>query len=330
MSLSNLLVPNNNINIYTHSITTEEFSVDDLIINKDGALIFENSDNYTTSITAQATAANRNIIIPESTFGGINYFVVSGPDSYINGEKSFTTTANFQAVTNQITFSSPFTTILNVTPPTFPTVTRTVNITDPGSNCNILLSAGNQSMSGIQTITNTTDSTSISTGSLIVNGGAAINKNIYVGTTSASDGIVLNNSTASYSPAVLNYYETLNVATTFECRGGTSSPVNVTYIRIGNLVKCTISAISLITIADVPANILYSTGGIPVRFRPSLTRIEVGYFTNFDGTAGVNSSGPLHVLANGDIQIYRSALLPDWNTNTTVQLVYGASFCYNI
>ena len=57
------------------------------------------------------------------------------------GVKSFTSSANFQSATNQLTFCSPLTTTLNVSP-TFPITTRTVNLTDPGATSDIVLTEG--------------------------------------------------------------------------------------------------------------------------------------------------------------------------------------------
>lgn len=290
----------------------------------DGLYIENTGGTYTTRITAQDTATNRHIIIPESTFAGTNYFVISGPDSYINGTKSFTSSVNLQSASNQLVFCLPLTTTLNVSPPTFPITNRTVNLTDPGANSNILLSEGNQSMTGIQTITNTTNSTSTTTGALIVNGGSAINKSLYVGTTSATDGIVFNNNVASYSPSVLNFYETGTFNTTFNCRNANSGTVTYSIVRIGKLVTMLIPSFTFTSgsSAVTNTNVLLASAGLSARFRPTQARQEIANCTVEDN--GNKTNGLLHVLSSGNIEIYKNVTVGVFAVSLTVGLTYGA------
>lgn len=304
-------------------------------------LYFENSVSFTTKILAAATTANRTITIPEPGSGSAA-FVLNLGDQFISGQKEFTQAVYLNNASHALAFGTSISSI----PKTYidhvaPSVDRTISIQDAGANSNFVLSEGAMTINGVKTLTganihsgvntfsNTTNSSSSSTGAVIVNGGAAINKSIYVGTTSTAEGIYFNNNTTSYTPAILNYFERSTFNIQFTCRGGTSASLVATFERKGSRVSIVVPNFTFTSgTSGTNPNVIIATGLIPARIRCTQARLEVGSYTNTD--FAVQNTGPIHVTSGGNMEIYKTSAVPNWNTSQTVGLPYSICITYII
>jgi cytoskeletal protein CcmA (bactofilin family) len=130
------------------------------------------------------------------------------------------------------------------------------------------------------TLTDTTNSLSPSSGTLVVTGGAGVAKDIWIG-----DSLYLPNITFGPAapgvtgpmtigvPTALNYYEETCFSTPFIWGGLTVNPpesVLIKAVRLGNLVNLLIPPIQY-TNPGVHIDVVTSTRALPVRFRPFTT-----------------------------------------------------------
>ena len=117
-----------------------------------------------------------------------------------------------------------------------------------------------------------------------------------------TEGIKLNNNTASYTPTLLNYYEKAVVSTNFT--GSNSFTVNLTYTRIGDTVFVKIPAY---TGASNSTGVISGLGIVPTRFRPSgITVPTISVIKNNN-----RQNGASVVYTNGDLYIYPEPSLVD-------------------
>jgi len=180
----------------------------------------------TSTISATAPAASRVLTIPDP--GGNASFLMSVGNQSASGIQSFTAgvasssvstgsvvitgglgvsgtvtagtlnvsnltaaTETLTATSNQLTLGTTNTTTINALPPAS---SRIVTIPDPGANANFLMSAGNQSASGVQSFTAGVASTSVTTGSVVITGGLGVSGNVTSAThavTNTSNQLVL-------------------------------------------------------------------------------------------------------------------------------------------
>jgi cytoskeletal protein CcmA (bactofilin family) len=298
-------------------------------------VFFENSASFTTRVISAATTANRVYTMPES--GANAQFVMNQGDQDIFGFKYFQSPITIKQDFSQLVFLSTVgltQTWLSVLAP--PAGTRVVTLPSTTGNCSLVITETNQTvngektLSGITRVTNTTNSTSATTGALRVTGGAAINRNLYVGTTtSATDGVAFLNNTASYIPAILNYYEVFTDDTrSWTCRSGVSATVGYALTRMGNLVFVRINPFQF-TIGNTGSNafaMVFNGGAtIPIRFRPLITRIEIGRVTTINGGSGFafQDVGSVHVYNTGLLEIYRNSTMDAYSNLTNCGIPYG-------
>lgn len=114
------------------------------------------------------------------------------------------------------------------------------------------------------TITDTTNSTSPSTGALIVNGGVGIGADLWLGGSEYFQNVF----TQGGIPSAFNYYEEACFPMIFTFAGAPSITVQVQVVRIGNLVNLLIPALIF---ALGGTGLVTSTNTIPARFAPGCT-----------------------------------------------------------
>jgi hypothetical protein len=109
-----------------------------------------------------------------------------------------------------------------------------------------------------------------------------------------TEGIKLNNNTASYTPTLLNFYERASVSINFT--GSNTFTRNVLFTRIGNIVTCLIPFYADVSTAT---GLIAGIAQIPARFRPSaLSQYIVSIINN-----NTNTNGMLQAFSNGDLYI---------------------------
>lgn len=170
----------------------------------------------------------------------------------LTGSLEVTSTAN------QIVLGTTNQTVISSVAPTGP---RTVTLPDAGSNSSFLLSVGNQSASGVLTLTNTTNATSVGSGSIAISGGIGLSKDLFM--TGGGDIYLQNTGAVTFSP--FNYYEQQTTAITFTTRPISSGTFNFFLTRVGRVV--TLSWPDIVA-AATSSNIFSATAAIPSRFRP--------------------------------------------------------------
>ena len=107
--------------------------------------------------------------------------------------------------------------------------------------------------------------------------------------------------TLTGTPTLINYYEEYNYSTTFSGPGITTTPINVSFTRVGRAVTCSVDAISFTASSS---SVLTSTTIIPLRFRPSV---------------GGDQHFTITVTSNG------GRLLADASINNLNQMIFTAS-----
>ena len=121
------------------------------------------------------------------------------------------------------------------------------------------------------------------------------------------------------APTQINYYEEYNYSTTFNGAGITTSPVAVSFTRVGRAVTCTVDQVAF---TAVSAGTLTSTTIIPLRFRPSASSADQHF------TVTVFSSST-RLLADASInnlnQMVLTASPAGGNSATGSALVYKFS-----
>jgi hypothetical protein len=122
---------------------------------------------------------------------------------------------------------------------------------------------------------------------------------IVIGESTATRGLTLNNSTANYIPAVLNYYEEFSTTVTFS--GATTlSGIALSLTRIGRMVNMILDGGS--NTASTAAS-LSAAGAIPARFRPAFPVTAIIQVTNNGnlvvGSIEINTDGLGIIIVNG-------------------------------
>lgn len=128
------------------------------------------------------------------------------------------------------------------------------------------------------------------TGEVVVNGNLT-----------TTGGITMNNSIASYTPSILNYYEeTASVNLNFT--GAWTATKTVTLTRIGRIVT---AAFATGTSTATSAASLTSEANIPARFRPVATHIVLVQVVNNAATS--TTPGNLQVATTGIITVFSNS-----------------------
>lgn len=160
----------------------------------------------------------------------------------------------------------------------------------------------NKSFSTATQVTNTTDASSTTTGSIICSGGVGIAKKLYVGT-----GLVLPNGNT-----LLDYY--LNEAFTPSTAGawGVAAPtVSCQITRIGNMV--TIKFPQTFDTSSAAASIVFTTN-LPSYFRPSQTMDMPITVVN-----GVSAqTGIMRIQTTGQILVYATLATGNFTNAVTI------------
>jgi len=160
-----------------------------------------------------------------------------------------------------------------------------------------------------------------------INGIKTLPSGTVFGTTSATVGLTLNNSTASYTPTVLNYYEEYSGTIQFTMSGNNISVTcTLRIIRIGKQVTLSLSNMDNFTTSGASAVIIYSA--IPTRFRP------VHVITNpcMVYTSAARQCGLFRLTTNGIITIYPllTNLATGWGVGADNWYEHpGLSYCIN-
>lgn len=146
----------------------------------------------------------------------------------------------------------------------------------------------------------------------------------------SSAGLLFNNATASYVPNSLNYYEEWSSTATF---GGaiSSTTVPISIVRVGKHCTLRIPAVYNTWIA---LDFIYTTVGIPLRFRPSI--IATGICVIERDGPNVRFVSHIKLFTDGTITIYNGnpGLFEHEKTfgnptqTTNSGMVYGAYINY--
>jgi len=111
---------------------------------------------------------------------GANSITLSTPQNIATTSTPTFASETLTATTNQVVLGAPsHTTIINATAPA--AASQTVTIPDTAGASSFMMTAGNQTASGINTFSNSTDASTTATGSIITAGGIGCAKKIYVG-----------------------------------------------------------------------------------------------------------------------------------------------------
>lgn len=167
---------------------------------------------------------------------------------------------------------------------------------------------------GQLTTSDTTDSTSITTGALVVDGGAGIAKTLYLG-------IGLHLPTVGGTSSLLNFYETLEHSMTFTGPFVTDITTDICLKRLDGFV--TICIPDILGTSDTAATISTSTT-LPARFRPlalhrSLARIQKNVLIQV-GEITITTAGVINAYSD-----LASAVFQNTGTNgfSTITFVYS-------
>lgn len=154
-------------------------------------------------------------------------------------------------------------------------------------------------------------------GNVGIGGNTSPSDYLTIGTTSTTGGITMNNNTANYVPASLNYYEEYTDSS-FVWTGiwAANQTGTLRIVRIGKMVTLYLSAIS--AIANTPA-VIQSYASIPARFIPSVQQIT-SCVVNDNTIFGVK--GSIMIKTNGLIVIQSSVQ----TTNNSLTNSYLAAF----
>lgn len=196
---------------------------------------------------------------------------------------------------NQMVFNAnngSFTSTININTPT---ANRIYTIPDAGADCQFVMAAGTQTISGSKTF-------SVSTAFTGVSGGITL-------------------PTTGGTPATLDFYESTSYTTTFSA-GSAPSAVSgsftINIVRMGVMVLMLIPGIS-ITGGGGSYNNITSDTAMAARFRPANSRVIVVRVHNNGGTA--NGYGVIQLLSTGVFNIFRtdtSAIIQNWTASTVM------------
>ncbi len=225
--------------------------------------------------------------------------------------------------TNQLVLGTTHTTTISSTAPAS---SQTLTIVDSGvaSSQFILKDAtsGTQSITSILDLTNTTDSSSSSTGGLVLSGGLGVAKSVFGGGTTDSSstatgaivtagglgvaktiytGTGISLPTSGGTATTLAYYQESTQSNTATGIWALGQALTLTFTRIGRIVTLIIPAVS--STSNTASTITFSTA-IPTQYRPA-NAIYVP-FAVIDN--GVNKNGSLQISSASVIQIANVAL----------------------
>jgi hypothetical protein len=135
----------------------------------------------------------------------------------------------------------------------------------------------------------------------VLSTGVSIPVALSTGTSSTATGITMFNSTASYAPSILNYYEeTASVNLNFT--GAWTATKTVTLTRIGRIVT---AAFATGTSSATGAASLTSGANIPARFRPVAAHTAIVQVV--DNAATTTTPGNLQVATTGIVTVFSNA-----------------------
>lgn len=163
------------------------------------------------------------------------------------------------------------------------TVDGSTNLATTSISGDLGVSAGNFSVSGTATV-----GSSVTTNSLIFS--------------------------TDVSQTILNYYAKSSVSCTITYEDGTTSPITIKFVRIGNFVSCIIPTID--KVLGTVSSSFKLISGVPAAFNPSIgsTQYNLVYGLNIYSLANHFVTMPATVLNNNTIRIYSNmdlSNLPD-------------------
>jgi hypothetical protein len=143
------------------------------------------------------------------------------------------------------------------------------------------------------------------TSALHVNGQGTFDSGItttgITGTTlTTSGGIVLQNTTASYSPSLLDYYEESSYSAGFTGPWSSGHTGTIRFIRIGNIVNMILPEVQF---AGVNPTTITLTNAFPTRFRPTFVTNIYAPCSITNNLGGFSISGRCNVTSSGNITI---------------------------
>jgi len=210
------------------------------------------------------------------------------------------------------------------------TIANCNNVTIGGSlSVTGAISSPSEATMGSLTLTDTTNSTSPTTGTLVVDGGVGIGEDLWIG----GSEYFANVTTQGGTPSAFNYYEETCFTTRFVA-GAASATVTIGIVRIGSIVNLLIPAFIMST---TQAGEVISTAGfsggptLPARFIPCLTRGPASTIIYNNGTL-TGQLGEWEVNSAGDITfgIPGTVLGPQPITSTIPVQVDATTITYNI
>jgi hypothetical protein len=265
--------------------------------------------NVNNNIQGQTLKASNGV---EST--GISNqftFINGGNSTFLNNSPSGANTINIPSANDTLVGRNTTDTLTNKTL-TNPVVSAGTNLFVDFINSNGNPSTQFNASTPVK-ILNTTNSTSISTGALILSaGGLGVNNDIWCAN--------LFLPTSGGTPSALNVYEQNNVtASTWTFGAATSASTNITLSMIGNLVVLNIPTF---TITSVQTSTIVSNTAIPSRFRVSTQKLIPCTYHN----SGTILTGTLTISTNGTFTFASSAA--GNITTTTSFAIDGQTFSW--
>ena len=170
------------------------------------------------------------------------------------------------------------------------------------------------------TLTDTVNSTSPTTGTLIVNGGVGVAQDLWLG----GSEFFANVTTQGGTPSPLNYYEETCFPLIFEFNGIAAASVLVQIVRIGNLVNILVPSLLL----TAGTGVVTTLNQLPVRFRPFCT--VRGAASTIVNNASQLGEFEVDTLGNITFGIPGAALGPQPFTSTSSVQVDINTITYNL
>ena len=220
--------------------------------------------------------------------------------------------------TNQLVLGTTKTTTISATAPGTSLV---ATIPDPGGSCNFLMSAGAQTATGILTLSNSTDSTTTSTGCLVLSGGVGIAKAVTTGgsVNITSGGLLL--PTTGGTQATLTTYSEKPTTLTWTSSAGTLTVQTTTscmLTRVGKIVTFTLSALAG-TLTSATA--VYFTSSIDTYYVNATNEFWLPMRTLSNGVGGT-TNGVCRIMSNGTVNVY-------YDTNGAASFAVSANDGWN-
>jgi hypothetical protein len=179
-------------------------------------------------------------------------------------------------------------------------------ILSAGDTARVTVGASDVTFTNDVVVSGTTQSTTKDTGALIIEGGAGIEKDVFVGgKVDVTTGIVL--PTSGGTASTLDYYEEYSAAESIYGTDRTSDffttakTMTIQFIRIGNVVTFQWEN-EISTVASSGSNYMVLAGAIPTRFRPSYSHnISMPVYAHNNAT---DVFGTVLIRLDGDIRFY--------------------------